>query len=267
MILYHAGNLENIKNDNYNELGIHMGTKDTVEQIASVKGVPINKYNVDIKNPIEINDFPRWFWFPVAQKLLKMQIISDSEFKAIEKIKQGEKKDRELIKLLQSKGYDSFKYDNYFEGGGISYLIFDKNQISKPLKESKDYLNYINLFENNMNSNILLNNPKRIKYLNSDIILYHGSDNGKIKNFFNNVFVTTNDYIALNYAENMDGYVYICNSIRKLKLYKPSEEQKQQISKTLMGKKLSEETKRKISISNNNKNDIAWIINIVKSFQ
>ena len=43
----------------------------------------------------------------------------------------------------------------------------------------------------------------------SNLILYHGSNNRKIYNkFFNEQFYTVNDYIASNYAYNFGGLMY-----------------------------------------------------------
>lgn len=48
-----------------------------------------------------------------------------------------------------------------------------------------------------------------IEEINSNLILYHGSNNRKIYDkFYDNQFYTVNDYIASNYAYNFGGLMY-----------------------------------------------------------
>ncbi len=84
--LYHAGRVEAI-GDNHliNELGIHLGSKETADKIGELKGVETKKYKVDIKNPIELPDFPRWEAFVVSRKLKDMGILTENEFEEIRK--------------------------------------------------------------------------------------------------------------------------------------------------------------------------------------
>lgn len=141
-IMYHASiesPISSIKeNTIINELGIHLGTKKTAQQILtklSKKNAVIRSFKVTLNNAIEIHDFFRWEAFVVSRKLALLNIISESERKRVLK-KPGNKKDAELVKLLKTKGYDGFIYENAFEGGGKSCIVFDKNQIEE-IKEIK----------------------------------------------------------------------------------------------------------------------------------
>lgn len=187
MILYHAGNINDIKTTNYNELGIHMGTKDTARLIGDEKNVPVKKYHVDIKNALKVIDFPRWTWFVVGRYLMQRGIISNSDIEKIRKLKNGSTQDRKLINLIKSKGYDALEYENYFEGGGISYLIFDKNQISEYIHDN--VINLANYWVEQIENNQIktdkfkswFGNSKVVDKHGKPLVVYHGTTQNFIK--------------------------------------------------------------------------------------
>ena len=134
-ILYHSSvnGIESIPDGAViNELGIHLGSKETADKITESKGGTTRQYRVNLKNPLETDDFPRWEAYSVSQRLLKEGVLSEEEVSRINK-KTGNDKDRELVSTLKSKGYDGFVYENYFEGGGTSYVVFDKSQVTPVL--------------------------------------------------------------------------------------------------------------------------------------
>lgn len=97
----------------------------------------IRKVDLDIKNPLRIEDFggshkPIHF----AQEAFRKGVLSEKEFEALRIIAHlddsldDELVAKALIKNLQSKGYDGFVYQNKSEDvGQDSYVIFDKSQV------------------------------------------------------------------------------------------------------------------------------------------
>jgi len=107
-------------------LPAHFGTKQAAQDIG---GKYLLKAKLSIKSPIKLydNDVQEWNTFTVRGTL-------KYEYKFTEKeIEENEKKYGEvigLVKLLESRGYDSIVYENQYEDiGNDSFIIFNKEQI------------------------------------------------------------------------------------------------------------------------------------------
>lgn len=132
LVVYH-GTHSNFNIFKYGQLGYHFGTKKQAELI--VRDAKILKWEnyikecfLNLKNPLYTIDFPRWEWYIVSKILYKYEILNKKEFDTITKNKKGQQENI-LKDILFQKGYDGFKYDNEFEGTGISYIAFNPNQI------------------------------------------------------------------------------------------------------------------------------------------
>lgn len=84
-----------------------------------------------MKNPLRMRDMEDWLPSQVAEELEKMGVLSADEAGAFAGSRaNGAEGARRLTDLLKSKGYDGIVYDNAFEGGGASYMLFDPEQIA-----------------------------------------------------------------------------------------------------------------------------------------
>lgn len=191
-----------------NELGIHLGTKKTAHLIQKAKGGKIRKFKVSLKNPIIINDFARWEAFVVSNRLVKDNVITINEQKNILK-KSGNEKDKALINLLKSKGYDGFIYENYFDGGGVSCVVFDKKQLTEIVEKQKPLKGIVESLATNLLANSLMapaanSNPNSLasrmnQRANAKHEYYTVADK-EISKFLGNIEKKTKESVAITIA-------------------------------------------------------------------
>lgn len=140
LIVYHGTHIKRpfigeVKGD----IGIHFGTrKASVDRLESI-GVDdgdISGYFLSIINPIRIRDVGAWADFKdVADELLIKGIITKKEYIIAEDFAKAQSvfsgcEHKGLVKILKSKGYDGFVYENTSEDiGSDSYIVFDTSQI------------------------------------------------------------------------------------------------------------------------------------------
>jgi len=141
-------------------IGVHFGTKEQAEFVASTKGGGVVKeVALDIKNPISLEDRNAWGHAPILQQLKEKGIVTEEEYNDYI---YGNKSDTfDVTKVLQEKGFDSIVYANTAEGKGDSYLIFDKSQIKEVPQEAVPRIK---------------KDPKRLKTLGSLVLQKGGID-------------------------------------------------------------------------------------------
>jgi len=145
------------------DLGFHFGTlesaKNIVRQIKKGQGRDYKEgdqfylYHVDldIKKPLHLkeNRLGSWSAFSVLQALfddppskvtdemqedwddsiLKVEGYDEDEWETAS-MRGDEERQQELVHaFIRQLGYDSIEYENKFEGGGVSYLVFDPKQV------------------------------------------------------------------------------------------------------------------------------------------
>ena len=170
-IFYHLSPVKfNIFKQQLSEPGFHFGTKETALTVAhklfldeQIKiGDVIYLYEVDLKinNSLLLPENRLGSW-SVSDILLELFEGNDGEaypFISEEQIEdyyddivlspsgenikdltfQPEEEIKEFIKWFKAFGYDSIKYENTYEGWGISYIVFEPRQIQilniKPMK-------------------------------------------------------------------------------------------------------------------------------------
>lgn len=154
---YHGTNVTSFDNNEFNPLS-HFGSRpqaaedrigvnpQAVHSFLSggspyLKNTHIRKVDLDIKNPLRIEDFggshkPIHF----AREALRKGVLTDKEFEALRIIAHHDDSldddlvAKALIKNLRGKGYDGFVYTNKAEDAGQdSYVIFDKSQVHSGL--------------------------------------------------------------------------------------------------------------------------------------
>lgn len=91
---------------------------------------------LSLKNPLSLSDIGKFQDYTLLKALLAKHIITKSELNYLFKeIHHLSRKDSNLVLLshLQKKGYDGFIYKNSGEGRGLSYAVFNPNQIKSAL--------------------------------------------------------------------------------------------------------------------------------------
>jgi len=144
------------------EIGFHVGTRQTATTVADKlyqqgriqKGDPVYLYEVDLKttSPLELgeNRIGSWSIHRILQEIFdayeegQAPFITDEE---ADKYYDGylfapsgedilalsfdpDLEQKEFVSWLSSKGFDSISYDNVFEGGGYSHIVFDPDDVS-----------------------------------------------------------------------------------------------------------------------------------------
>jgi len=113
-------------------VGPHFGTKEQAEFVSKVKGGDkgvVKEVELDIKNPIRLEDRNAWENLGVLQQLREQEIVSEEETQTL-----ARDEDFDVKELLKSKGYDGIVYANTAEGKGDSYITFDDSQIKETIK-------------------------------------------------------------------------------------------------------------------------------------
>lgn len=107
------------------QMGIHFGN---IEQAMSfindeydkpMPGTRLIAANLLVNNPLQLEDHGSWYGEQaknMVSQALGIKIV-------------GSGKDSELRRYIIQAGYDSIVYQNTIEGDGLSYIIFDPNQI------------------------------------------------------------------------------------------------------------------------------------------
>ena len=131
LVVYH-GSEEDFNTFKYGEFGFHFGTKEQSENILIDKIKSNSKYLksffLNIKTPLESQDFPKWESYVMAKKYHSLGILDKKEEHEIVYDRSGDK-DVLFKKVLESKGYDGIFYDNEFEGDGRSYITWNPTKI------------------------------------------------------------------------------------------------------------------------------------------
>lgn len=133
------------------EFGFHFGSREQAEkrlEMVNNGNGYIHMVNVTIKNPIRMEENRRGNWKPydllrelinkIGDENERLYLETDGEEGILINDSNvsfddigGEVEDigRWFYSWLIKKGYDSIVYNNTFEGGGDSYIVFDTNKI------------------------------------------------------------------------------------------------------------------------------------------
>ena len=129
-IAYH-GTVDDINEFHpFTHFGTEKAAKDRMEY-KKIKDGKIYQVDLDIKNPLQIKDFPgihydRQYAFELRDKGL----ISQEEMEAITFIQDKQELRKALLNKLNELGIDGFVYKNKYEDkGNISYVIVDPSQV------------------------------------------------------------------------------------------------------------------------------------------
>ena len=112
----------------------HFGTEKAAKDRMTYKKIKdgkIYKVDLDIKNPLTINDFPGIHYDRLyAFELRRLKLISQEEMEAITTIDDNQELRKALLNKLKELGIDGFVYKNRYEDkGNISYVIVDPSQV------------------------------------------------------------------------------------------------------------------------------------------
>jgi hypothetical protein len=151
-VAYHATNspidFDELDPSHSSELGVHVGTKAQANAIArppsaawSEAGPRIMPVRVDTKKSLRMPDLKDWNIPAVSDELAKRGLIPETPFK----------NHQDVVKFLQSKGYDSIIYKNRIEGlddnntkPQDSRIIFNKSQIKSALSSQRGSVRVMN---------------------------------------------------------------------------------------------------------------------------
>lgn len=119
------------------DIGFHLGTKNQARTRVGKSGNVVEYYG-NLKNPIEFDtDLGSWDAdHRLADILAEREIITSAEAKEVLFTESGKRRatgdaNRRLREMLQEKGYDGISYENYHEGPGKSYILFDSSQAKR----------------------------------------------------------------------------------------------------------------------------------------
>jgi len=130
IIAYHATTNEYDFKDM--KMPAHFGTYQASLDAIGQHGKVLKAY-IDVKNPIRLEDdsIKDWGTSTVRGSLLYEYNIPEEE---ILKFEEEFGEEVGLVKLLQSRGYDSVVYMNEYEdAGNDSYIVFENSQVT-PIK-------------------------------------------------------------------------------------------------------------------------------------
>lgn len=131
--LYHATAEQFDQFQTTTDIGFHLGSRTTAESrqqdLVELYGkkesdTRIIEADVQIKNPIRLQDAGRWDSEAIAYALETAGLITEADIEVY-----AEKTHEELRAFLQNLGYDGIVYENEMEGGGDSFVAFSADQI------------------------------------------------------------------------------------------------------------------------------------------
>lgn len=130
--LYHATPAE-FTEFSLGDFAFHIGS---LEQAMHFGHKYIKEVYINVKNPMYIDgDTMRWPGLVIANKAVEQGIFSEKEYEFVSKLEGFRGNDYNapanviIREVLESKGYDGVIYDNDIEGNGISFIVFNSNQI------------------------------------------------------------------------------------------------------------------------------------------
>ena len=128
-VAYHGSTDDITEFRPFSHFGSETAARDRMDY-KKVKNGKIYKVEINIKNPLEIKDFPgthydRFYAFTLRDK----KIISQEEMEFITTEQDPQELRKRLLDKLRDLGIDGFVYKNRYEDkGNISYVIVDPNQ-------------------------------------------------------------------------------------------------------------------------------------------
>lgn len=131
-VLFHGTDREIVSFDTEQDMrfGVHFGTMETASSVPESTGKDRSKFRLipailDVKNPLRLPDLEFWQPKDIASELDKLGIT----YKKRAHLGAEYTTHKDLIAAIKKAGYDGVVYDNKFEGGGDSTVIFDDAQI------------------------------------------------------------------------------------------------------------------------------------------
>jgi hypothetical protein len=140
-VMYHGRNKDfksfdtgNVKTDTQ-EIGTHIGTADQANEFATREGGNVVPAYLDIKNPLRLEDYGGFNSGEVLEQLRKRDFDEDL-INEIEDIPSIVERNKAVVDLIKSSGYDGIVYLNKREG--LNLKGTDK-QVSSKIDELQDY--------------------------------------------------------------------------------------------------------------------------------
>lgn len=119
--------------DDVGAFGVHFGTEEQALTAASqTPGGTVRKYELDLKNPLQVTDEQANSPYKLALKLKEMGLIDQERVDEVDQWKTSRINDRRVVNLVKSLGYDSLVYENTAEGPGRSYVALDDGLLPVP---------------------------------------------------------------------------------------------------------------------------------------
>lgn len=141
-VMYHGRNKDfesfdtgNVKTDTQ-EIGTHIGTADQANEFATREGGNVVPTYLDVKNPLRLNDYGSFGSGEVLEQLRSTGKFNEDLLDEIENIPSIVERNKAVVDLIKSDGYDGIVYLNKREGLNLKGT---EKQKSEKIDELQDY--------------------------------------------------------------------------------------------------------------------------------
>ena len=141
-VMYHGRNKDfesfdtgNVKTDTQ-EIGTHIGTADQANEFATREGGNVVPTYLDVKNPLRLNDYGGFHSGEVLEQLRSTGKFDENLLDEIEDIPSIVERNKAVVDLIKSNGYDGIVYLNKREGLNLKGT---EKQKSEKIDELQDY--------------------------------------------------------------------------------------------------------------------------------
>jgi len=141
-VMYHGRNKDfesfdtgNVKTDTQ-EIGTHIGTADQANEFATREGGNVVPTYLDVKNPLRLNDYGSFGSGEVLEQLRSTGKFNEDLLDEIESIPSIVERNKAVVDLIKSDGYDGIVYLNKREGLNLKGT---EKQKSEKIDELQDY--------------------------------------------------------------------------------------------------------------------------------
>ena len=121
-VMYHGRNKDfesfdtgNVKTDTQ-EIGTHIGTAEQANEFATREGGNVVPTYLDVKNPLRLNDYGSFGSGEVLEQLRSTGKFNEDLLDEIENIPSIAERNKAVVDLIKSDGYDGIVYLNKREG-------------------------------------------------------------------------------------------------------------------------------------------------------
>ena len=141
-VMYHGRNKDfesfdtgNVKTDTQ-EIGTHIGTAEQANEFATREGGNVVPTYLDVKNPLRLNDYGSFGSGEVLEQLRSTGKFNEDLLDEIENIPSIVERNKAVVDLIKSDGYDGIVYLNKREGLNLKGT---EKQKSEKIDELQDY--------------------------------------------------------------------------------------------------------------------------------